>query len=600
MKRTIVILVLLFLFMLNLNGMGNAIITAQEHDSIDSQGDFCQQSRNDGYYNELKHNKPDSNRETAFDLRKKLSEEGSVIWSQEYGTDLDFSGITWDGTFIYIAGRSENKIYKFNPVTKAIIANYTSPIPEGGRTHGIAFDGIYFWITEHYSSNEKIYKLDPNNLSLVLDSFEAPGTWPTGLAWDGQFLWNADSQEDRVYKINITTKSSVVAYDVGDAHPQAVAWNGLNSLLYANYGDDYSCKKIDISSSWSNTGSFTLPKSDTEGMIVVNGSVWVTDRGEHPTYDYNRRLYQIDLGADNDSDGMLDYWESLFGLTIGTNDAGGDMDGDGIPNWKEFVYRTFPNNSDSDGDGYDDLYELNAKTYPLNPHDYSIIDSLPPVTVVNISSTPEPDGMYLENVTVTLTANDDVTGVAETRYSLDGTSWNVYSGPFTLTSDGFSKIYYHSIDNTGNSEDIKVVPAALHVTDTAMNDSQVHLEIVEQKPFILFDRYLEDGNLSTRNPFVVTWNGSDWDETQLSTLGWVTSFEMAVSPSGIPHVIFIAGDSGLFVDGDTGDSFPYHCYWTGSGWTTPVIIPGPWGDAPGNKHANPTDPSCIFDYSGIL
>jgi hypothetical protein len=42
-----------------------------------------------------------------------------------------------------------------------------------------------------------------NHFSILdtLFSFPAPGTFPTGLAWDGQYFWHADYNQNRVYKL---------------------------------------------------------------------------------------------------------------------------------------------------------------------------------------------------------------------------------------------------------------------------------------------------------------------------------------------------------------------------------------------------------------
>ncbi|MEM7147245.1 MAG: choice-of-anchor Q domain-containing protein [Verrucomicrobiota bacterium] len=46
--------------------------------------------------------------------------------------------------------------------------------------------------------------------------------------------------------------------------------------------------------------------------------------------------------TDSDADGMDDFWEQLFGLVVGTNDANLDKDGDGSTNLEEFGNHTNP------------------------------------------------------------------------------------------------------------------------------------------------------------------------------------------------------------------------------------------------------------------
>ena len=78
--------------------------------------------------------------------------------------------------------------------------------------------------------------------------------------------------------------------------------------------------------------------------------------------------------ADEDRDGMHDYWEiKLFG-DIWTQDGDDDSDGDGLPNNKELVWLAVntirmysdPSLCDTDGDGLDDGVEQQKQTDPLS------------------------------------------------------------------------------------------------------------------------------------------------------------------------------------------------------------------------------------------
>ncbi len=71
----------------------------------------------------------------------------------------------------------------------------------------------------------------------------------------------------------------------------------------------------------------------------------------------------IQPAKDTDNDFMDDDWETLYGLVVGTNDAAGDLDGDGSPNLQEYQRGTNPTNPDSDGDGLTDGVETDTHTY---------------------------------------------------------------------------------------------------------------------------------------------------------------------------------------------------------------------------------------------
>jgi len=79
--------------------------------------------------------------------------------------------------------------------------------------------------------------------------------------------------------------------------------------------------------------------------------------------------------ADEDGDGMPNFWERLYSETNPSNADGGDNeDDDGLTHIQEFQNRTDPGNADTDGDGLDDDDEINlvvnlvpSPTDPLNP-----------------------------------------------------------------------------------------------------------------------------------------------------------------------------------------------------------------------------------------
>ncbi|MFX1518857.1 MAG: YncE family protein [Promethearchaeota archaeon] len=69
----------------------------------------------------------------------------------------------------------------------------------------MTWDGQYLWNAD--SVAEEIYKIDPST-GEVVDSFNSPGEEPAGLTWNGQYLWNIDVVDDEIYKLEIPRERS--------------------------------------------------------------------------------------------------------------------------------------------------------------------------------------------------------------------------------------------------------------------------------------------------------------------------------------------------------------------------------------------------------
>jgi hypothetical protein len=90
----------------------------------------------------------------------------------------------------------------------------------------------------------------------------------------------------------------------------------------------------------------------------------------------------------------------------------------------------------------------------------------PVVTTIAINpTTPNGnDGWYTSGVTVSLTTNDNSSSVAKTEYSLDGSTWQTYTAPVTLSQDSKYTVSYRSTDVAGNVEAAKTISFNLDQT----------------------------------------------------------------------------------------------------------------------------------------
>jgi hypothetical protein len=87
-----------------------------------------------------------------------------------------------------------------------------------------------------------------------------------------------------------------------------------------------------------------------------------------------------------------------------------------------------------------------------------------PVTTASTSPQANSNGWYNGPVTVTLTATDSSSPVATTEYSLDGGPWTVYTGPFTISSEGRHTLLFFSTDQAGDAGNIQSLTVPIDLT----------------------------------------------------------------------------------------------------------------------------------------
>ncbi len=111
--------------------------------------------------------------------------------------------------------------------------------------------------------------------------------------------------------------------------------------------------------------------------------------------------------------------------------------------------------------GYTDWTDIqvlvtDGLAHDLNYQLLSVEDTTPPVTTATLTGEQSGD-VYISDVTVTLTATDENSGVDYTKYKVDGSEWMTYSAPFIVTGNGAHIVAFYSVDLAGNQETEKSV-----------------------------------------------------------------------------------------------------------------------------------------------
>jgi hypothetical protein len=174
--------------------------------------------------------------------------------------------------------------------------------------------------------------------------------------------------------------------------------------------------------------------------------VW---HGEYPGQD--PVIESVAIG-DADNDGALEF---CFG-TGNVHVIGWDGTG-----YVEEATLTGPTNmlaglniGDCDSDGLNEIKgcEILGGTGSEFIWQYVIPETIPPVTTITLEGDLQ-DGVYRSDVTVTLTATDEGSGVLYTKYRLDAEDWVTYTVPFVVSENGTHTVAYYSVDKAGNVEE---------------------------------------------------------------------------------------------------------------------------------------------------
>jgi plastocyanin len=81
-------------------------------------------------------------------------------------------------------------------------------------------------------------------------------------------------------------------------------------------------------------------------------------------------------------------------------------------------------------------------------------DTTPPEVSAEVSGDQDADGNYVGAATVTITAEDDQSGVDTVEYNLNDTGWQDYTAPVTVNTPGEHLVEYRATDNAGNTSDV--------------------------------------------------------------------------------------------------------------------------------------------------
>ena len=152
---------------------------------------------------------------------------------------------------------------------------------------GMTYDGEYIWMADRKA--KQLFAIDPETGETV-KKIGAPGYWPMGLAWDGNTLWNVDikggiplseNYDGVVYQVNPEDGTVMHTVSAPTNSPRGLAWDGEYLWCVDNDQD----KIIQFNPNDGTTiKSFKAPANDPRGLTYDGKYLWISDRINNEIY----------------------------------------------------------------------------------------------------------------------------------------------------------------------------------------------------------------------------------------------------------------------------------------------------------------------------
>ncbi len=164
----------------------------------------------------------------------------------------------------------------------------------------------------------------------------------------------------------------------------------------SRYVDGYNTRNIQETKDGAGEDVIVIREMNMYNWVELYIPTSTDGSGQWVQYDICEDVAQ---SYDSDDDGMPDDWELENGLDPSEDDSGGDLDGDGVTNYDEYLAGTSPTSSDTDGDGWADGDEIAAGGDPtsndtdgdLMPDGWEVEHGLDPL-VDDAGADPDGDG----------------------------------------------------------------------------------------------------------------------------------------------------------------------------------------------------------------
>lgn len=157
-------------------------------------------------------------------------------------------------------------------------------------------------------------------------------------------------------------------------------------------------------------------------------------------------------------------------------------------------------------------------------------DVTPPTTITTLNGQPGNNGWYISPVTVSLSATDDLSGVAKTLYQVDSGAF--LEGTSVTLNDGTHTVKYYSVDKVGNVETTKSMVIKVDTVPPVVNVSTDKPQYTRVEPFIVHYTCTDPQPGSGIASCTATFNNQAVQNSQSVDLFWLNLGSYSVNARG--------------------------------------------------------------------
>jgi outer membrane protein assembly factor BamB len=370
------------------------------------------------------------------------AQTGVVLWTASVANGSQSSpAVTSDG--VYLSYSCPN-VYKLNPANGALIWRYNPGCSGGGGKTPALYNG-HLYVREY--NPDYIFDSETGGMAGTFISKHIPAfSGEMGFFLNGPKPFGTfGTLEGR----NVSNNNSLVWSFAGDGFLQS-SMLVVNDYVYvgSSHGNLYAVEAATGNQVWTTNVGASIPYVDEqnssqpltgfaagEGILVIpTSTTLVVYEGDHtPALTWGGQTPAANAYGWNNTPVDIPFTTSA-NVTVSTPSSPVHFTSEGA-NQTQMVVVT-------DQAGNNAFFPSPAVN----------IDLTAPLTRSAPSGTTGNNGWYMSPAFILLGALDQLSGIQNTFYQLDGGPTQTYVGPFSISSDGSHAVSYWSVDAAGNTE----------------------------------------------------------------------------------------------------------------------------------------------------